>query len=124
MGPTTGQVLDDLKGRLDSNRRDRAASLYIESEILRLLGYRVVSNLIAGRPPGPEVAVKKLLADRHGQDVVELARDSMGADGLLAAEGESSWAYLFARALTIGGGTTEVLRNVVAEQLLGLPKDS
>ena len=124
MGPTTATVLDDLKGKLDSIGRDRAASIHIESEILRLLGYRVVSNLIAGRSPGPEVAVKKLLADRHGQNVVELARDTMGARGLLTPEGESSWAYLFARALTIGGGTTEVLRNVVAEQLLGLPKDS
>ena len=123
MGPTTAVVLQDLKQRLDPIGRDRAAAVYIESEILRLLGYRVVSNMIAGRPPGPEVAVKKLLADRHGQDVVELARDAMGAGGLLTADDESSWAYLFARALTIGGGTTEVLMNVVAEQLLGLPKD-
>ena len=82
-----------------------------------------VSNLIAGQPLGPEVAVKKLLADRHGQKVMELARDAMGAGGLLSADPESSWGYLFARALTIGGGTTEILRNVVAEQVLGLPKD-
>jgi alkylation response protein AidB-like acyl-CoA dehydrogenase len=123
MGPTTADVLNDLKGRLDPIGRDRAASVHIESEILRLLGYRVVSNLIAGETAGPEVAVKKLLADRHGQNVVELARDSMGAGGLLIDDGESSWAYLFARALTIGGGTTEVLRNLVAEQILGLPRD-
>jgi alkylation response protein AidB-like acyl-CoA dehydrogenase len=124
MGPTTETVLNDLKGRLDSIGRDRAASIHIEAEILRLLGYRVVSDLIAGRSPGPEVAVKKLLADRHGQNVMELARDTMGAAGLLTPEVESSWAYLFARALTIGGGTTEILRSLVAEQLLGLPKDS
>jgi alkylation response protein AidB-like acyl-CoA dehydrogenase len=123
MGPTTTSVLADLSGRLDSIGRDRAAAIHIEAEILRLLGYRVVSNLIAGRSPGPEVAVKKLLADRHGQNVMELARDTMGARGLLAHESDSSWAYLFARALTIGGGTTEVLRSVVAEQLLGLPRD-
>ena len=123
MGPPTATVLNDLRGRLDPVGRDRAASLHIESEILRLLGYRVLSNLISGDSPGPEVAVKKLLADRHGQNVVELARDSMGAGGLLIDDGESSWAYLFARALTIGGGTTEVLRNLVAEQILGLPKE-
>jgi alkylation response protein AidB-like acyl-CoA dehydrogenase len=123
MGPTTADVLDDLKGRLDPIGRDRAASVHIESEILRLLGYRVLSSLIAGDAAGPEVAVKKLLADRHGQKVTELARDSMGAEGLLIDDSESSWAYLFARALTIGGGTTEVLRNLVAEQILGLPRD-
>ena len=123
MGPATATVLRDLRGRLDPVGRDRAASIHIESEILRLLGYRVLSNLISGDAPGPEVAVKKLLADRHGQNVMELARDSMGAEGLLIDEGESSWAYLFARALTIGGGTTEVLRDLVAEQLLGLPKE-
>ncbi len=124
MGPTTNTVLENLKGRLDSIDRDRAASIHIEAEILRLLGYRVLSNVIAGRSAGPDVAVKKLLADRHGQNVVELTRDLMGADGLLAPPDEASWAYLFARALTIGGGTTEVLRNVIAEQLLGLPRDS
>jgi alkylation response protein AidB-like acyl-CoA dehydrogenase len=123
MGPTTADVLNDLKGRLDPIGRDRAASVHIESEILRLLGYRVLSNLIAGDAAGPEVAVKKLLADRHGQNVMELARDSMGAGGVLIDDGEPSWAYLFARALTIGGGTTEVLRNLVAEQILGLPRD-
>ena len=123
MGPDTATVLAGLQGKLDSTGRDRAASVHIDSEILRLLGYRVVSNLIAGRPAGPEVAVKKLLADRHGQRVMELARDSMRAEGMLAPEGESSWAYLFARALTIGGGTTEVLKSLVAEQMLGLPRD-
>jgi alkylation response protein AidB-like acyl-CoA dehydrogenase len=123
LGPTTGEAIHSLHGRLNGAGRDRAATLLIEAEILRLLGYRTLSDLIAGRPPGPEVAVKKLLSDRHGQRVMDLVRDCMGADGLLGGEGEAAWGFLFSRALTIGGGTSEILRNVIGEQLLGLPKD-
>ncbi|HSL26604.1 MAG TPA: acyl-CoA dehydrogenase family protein [Acidimicrobiia bacterium] len=123
MGPTTAEVLDSLRGRLGGPARDRAATLFIEGEIIRLLGYRIVSDFIAGRPPGPEVAVKKLVADRHGQRAMDLVRDCMGAEGMVAGEDEAAWGYLFSPALTVGGGTSEILHNVIGEQVLGLPKD-
>jgi alkylation response protein AidB-like acyl-CoA dehydrogenase len=90
-----------------------------------------VSAALAGEPPGPEASVRKALADEHGQHVMELARDLAGARGLLAEAGPGgpwgdamwSYGYLFARALTIGGGTSEVQRNIIAERTLGLPHD-
>jgi alkylation response protein AidB-like acyl-CoA dehydrogenase len=69
-----------------------------------------------------------VLADEHGQHIMELAKDLAGTDGMLTGEGAEAdvmWhhGYLFARALTIGGGTGEVQRNIIAERVLGLPHD-
>ena len=125
--------------------------MWIEGEVLRLIRLRTVSAAVAGRAPGPEASVRKALADDHGQRVMELAKALAGTFGLLAdagpAEGlahaggggprgtdpadagpgwpASVWAkgYLFSRALTIGGGTAEVQRNIIAERVLGLPHD-
>ncbi|HEY2428827.1 MAG TPA: acyl-CoA dehydrogenase family protein, partial [Acidimicrobiales bacterium] len=108
----------------------RLASLYTESQILRLIRLRTVSAVVAGRTPGPEASVRKALADVHGQHVMARARDLMGTSGLLAdagplgaPAGEWTYGFLFAPALTIGGGTAEVQRNIIAERVLELPHD-
>src|SRR5690606_33268296 len=109
--------------------RDRAARLYIESEILRLIRLRTISAAIKGQQPGPEASIRKLLADEHGQEIMALAKDLAGAGGMLTDVGPMGgsadlwhYGYLFSRALTIGGGTTEVQRNILGERVLGLPK--
>jgi alkylation response protein AidB-like acyl-CoA dehydrogenase len=131
--------------------RHRLVRVWSEGEILRLIRLRTVSAAVAGRSPGPEASVRKALADDHGQRVMEVAKDLAGAYGLTnagpmealkarqvgdgALRGDrpsvatghtwppSIWSggYLFARALTIGGGTAEVQRNIIAERVLGLP---
>jgi len=85
---------------------------------------------VRGLEPGPEESVRKALADEHGQHVMSLALDLAGTDALLGDRGPYGtdtrlWAdgYLYSRALTIGGGTSEVQRNIVAERVLGLPRD-
>ena len=74
--------------------------------------------------------MRKVLADEHGQHVMELAKDLAGTardarpgDGARRRTPMWHHGYLFARALTIGGGTGEVQRNIVAERVLGLPHD-
>jgi alkylation response protein AidB-like acyl-CoA dehydrogenase len=106
---------------------------------------------MSGREVGPSSSIRKALADDHGEDVMNLARDMSGAFGTLlpghASAPERSggpattvdgslpegppwaareWAtgFIYSRALTIGGGTAEVQRNIVAERLLGLPRDA
>ena len=144
-GPTAGDLVDLVRrngGTLDPHLRQELARVWTEAEILRLIRLRTVSAAVAGRPPGPEASVRKALADDHGQHVMETAKRVSGMRGLLADAGpepgpsgdgagagfawpELVWAkgYLFARALTVGGGTSEVQRNIIAERVLGLPHD-
>ena len=132
MGPRTSDLVDLAReaDQLPAHLRDRLSSMYVESEVMRVVGLKIVSELVAGRMPGPEVAVKKYLADRHGQKVMQLAKDIAGAQGMIGGTGpfgdtSGAWSdgFLFSTALTIGGGTTQVLANIIGERILGLPKD-
>ncbi len=80
---------------------------------------------MSGVEPGPEASVRKLLGAEHEQRVQELGLVLLGPEGA-TAEGEArqwSQGFLSTRCLTIAGGTSEVQRNVIAERLLGLPRD-
>jgi alkylation response protein AidB-like acyl-CoA dehydrogenase len=132
-GPTAQRLVDlvrDRGGVAEPPLRQRIAQMYIEAEILELIRMRTLLAQVHGRAPGPEASIRKLLADEHGQQVMRLAKDLAGADGMLADRGpfgEPDWrwhhGFLFAPALSVGGGTAQVQRNIVAEQVLGLPRD-
>ena len=133
-GPSVHDVLSAVRagGReLDAVQRQRVADLYIEGEVLRILRLRTISALVGRNEPGPEASVRKALADEHGQRLFQLAVDLCGAHGLLVQQnpdvlpGPFPWGvgFLFSPALTIGGGTAEVQRNIIAERVLGLPRD-
>jgi alkylation response protein AidB-like acyl-CoA dehydrogenase len=133
MGPVATDLLDAVRARGgvdDPVARQRLAGIHAEAAVLDLIRLRTLSARLAGRQPGPEASVRKILADEHGQHVTEAAKDLAGAAGLLDRSGPPGtdqamweWAFLFARALTIGGGTGEVQRNIVGERILGLPPD-
>ena len=153
-GPSVQDLVDLVKKEgpvADPIVRQRLVRTWVEGEVLRLIRLRTLSARLAGRPPGPEASVQKLLADEHGQHVMEVARDLAGTSGLLAGSGprgelpksrrsgateirfaedlvpgvDKVWHYgfLFAPALTIGGGTWAVQRNIIGEWVLGLPRD-
>ncbi|HEY4402538.1 MAG TPA: acyl-CoA dehydrogenase family protein [Acidimicrobiia bacterium] len=132
-GPTADTLLDIVRthgGMPDPGVRQKLAALYIESEVLRLIRLRTVSAMVRGLEPGPETSVRKALADEHGQHVMALAVDLAGTAGMLADRGpfgdtDPTWVegFLYSRALTIGGGTSEVQRNIIGERVLGLPRD-
>ena len=134
MGPTADDLVALVRaggGAPDPVRRDALVGVWMESQILRVLRLRTVSAVLAGRVPGPEASVRKALADAHGQHVMGLARDLAGPHAMLAGSGplggagDGVWSrgFLFSPALTIGGGTAEVQRSIVAEKVLGLPRD-
>jgi alkylation response protein AidB-like acyl-CoA dehydrogenase len=132
-GPTAGDLLDAVReagGTSDPGLRDRLVRLHIEGEVLRLIRLRTVTAAVQGREPGPEASIRKVLADEHGQHVLGLAKDLAGAGGMLSDVGPlggppGMWhhGFLFAPALTIGGGTGEVQRNIIGERVLGLPHE-
>jgi alkylation response protein AidB-like acyl-CoA dehydrogenase len=132
-GPTAADLVRlarDAGGLDDPVLRQRLAEVYIEGEVLRLIRLRTLTAAVRGRQPGPEASVRKALADAHGQHIMGLAKDLAGPAGMLASAGplgapdlEWSYGFLFSPALTIGGGTSEVQRNIIAERVLGLPHD-
>jgi alkylation response protein AidB-like acyl-CoA dehydrogenase len=101
--------------------RDRLAQLYIEAEVLRLNAYRGLSAIMRDGVPGPEGSLGKWQWAEVNQALTELAMDLRGPRAVLY---DDTWTFRFlrARANSIEGGTTEILKNIVAERVLGLPR--
>jgi alkylation response protein AidB-like acyl-CoA dehydrogenase len=101
--------------------RQQVAELKMGAEALRLGSMRSLTQQMKTGIPGPEGSVAKLQWSSTNQALSELATDVLGPEGL-DREGEWTYKLLRSRANSIEGGTTEVLKNIVAERVLGLPK--
>jgi alkylation response protein AidB-like acyl-CoA dehydrogenase len=121
-------ALEDLKELVrergvaaDPVIRQRLAQLAIEVELLRLNSWRGLTQIMKRGVPGPEGSLPKWQWGEINQALTELAVDILGEDG---AAWDSPWTYrlLRSRANSIEGGTTEILKNIIAERVLGLPK--
>jgi alkylation response protein AidB-like acyl-CoA dehydrogenase len=123
-----GQLMELVRERgVDDDPlvRQRLAQLYIESEVLRLTAYRGLTKQMQQGVPGPEGSLPKWQWSELNQALTETSMDVRGADAPLSGSGsDADWTYRFlrARANSIEGGTTEILKNIVAERVLGLPK--
>ncbi len=127
LGPTFAEFWAWAANRpRDGITRDRLAAAYVAQFVIGRLKQRTVASLQDGGVPGIEAAIQKIVADRAGQEAMLLAHDLMGAGGLAGApnpgERKLQTAFLFSRALTIGGGTEEVQKDILGERALGLPK--
>jgi alkylation response protein AidB-like acyl-CoA dehydrogenase len=101
--------------------RQRLAQLHIETENLRLNALRGLTAQMKTGVPGPEGSLPKWQWADTNQKLTEMAMDVLGDDGP-AAEAEWTYRFLRARANSIEGGTTEILKNIIAERVLGLPR--
>jgi alkylation response protein AidB-like acyl-CoA dehydrogenase len=121
---TLGELLAEAResgAAADPVIRDRLAQLYIESEVLRLNALRGLSAIMRTGVPGPEGSLGKWQWADVNQALTELAVELRGGRAVLD---DDRWTYRFlrARANSIEGGTTEILKNIVAERVLGLPR--
>ena len=124
---------DELAGAERAAWRDRVAGLWIDAEVVRLTNTRAKEAAVGGNP-GPEGSVAKLAAAELNQRIQLAVVDLQGAAGLLHEPGypmtrsagsvtTSSGRFLRSRANTIEGGTSEIMRNILGERMLGLPGD-
>lgn len=130
--PTLGEFVDFVRdyrfeGQFDQVARHRAGQLIAEGHATKLLNLRSTLLTLAGGDPMAPAAISKLLSMRTGQGYAEFAVPSFGTDAVIGDTERlpGKWGeYLLAsRATTIYGGTSEVQLNIIAERLLGLPRD-
>jgi len=113
----------------DGAVRQKLADAFITSKGLQYTSYRILSALSRGATPGPEGSISKAVGAPFGQQLSAFALELQGAMGGLAdptvTPQEALWqeSYLGAPGLRIAGGTDEVLRNIIAERVLGLPSE-
>jgi alkylation response protein AidB-like acyl-CoA dehydrogenase len=107
----------------DTGLRREAGRLLADELALAAINLRRVARAVAGAAPGPEGAVTKVLISQHLQRVTELSMRALGPLGVDGTQARRANAYLLNRSMTIAGGTTEIGKNVIAERILGLPRD-
>jgi alkylation response protein AidB-like acyl-CoA dehydrogenase len=131
-----GQLVDTWHkyGSGDAVQRDEVAQLWVQAEVNRLTNIRAAQLRTAGTP-GPEGSVAKLAMAELNKAIYSLALDLMGPEGMLYDSfdfvrprhalftDDMHKNFLRARANSIEGGTSEVLRNIIGERVLGLPGD-
>ncbi|MFJ7410488.1 acyl-CoA dehydrogenase [Streptomyces sp. NPDC098077] len=111
---------------LDGATRTRIGALAAEAHALACVHLRTTLQQVSGREPGAGASVRKLVQTLHQQKVAELTLELLGPDGAVdepAAGERALHGFLMSRCLTIAGGTTQIQLNVVAERILGLPRD-
>ncbi|GAA3221836.1 acyl-CoA dehydrogenase family protein [Actinocorallia longicatena] len=108
---------------LDHRGRDEVATRYTQARVLAMMGENSLALAEAGGAPGPEQSLIKLAWSRLSQSLPATALGLAGLDGLDPEPTSPAQAYLRARCSTIAGGTTEVIKNILAERVLGLPKE-
>jgi alkylation response protein AidB-like acyl-CoA dehydrogenase len=103
--------------------RQQLVDIYTRRVILDVLNNRVQSALFSGKIPAAEGSVIKLLMAQLGTASALSALESLGPDGMLAADIGPQQRFLGSPAMHIGGGTDEIQRNAIAERVLGLPRE-
>jgi alkylation response protein AidB-like acyl-CoA dehydrogenase len=122
-------MLEDGPAIEDRGVRSRLANYAVKASGLRYTSMRAISALSKGERPGPENSIGKLVAGSMVQEVAMYALDLQGAAGVLSGPEDAEVAGKFQAMLLrapgtrVEGGTDEIMRNIIAERVLGLPGD-
>jgi acyl-CoA dehydrogenase len=120
--------LEDGPAIKNASVRERLADWYVRSAGLKYTTYRTMTALSRGQQPGPEASIAKIVVAPKLQDISAFAMELEGEAGALKGEdapehGAFQMGWMAAPGLRIAGGTDEILRNIIAERVLGLPQD-
>jgi alkylation response protein AidB-like acyl-CoA dehydrogenase len=114
----------------DRRTRQRLAALYVETEIMRFMNLAMLTRLNRGETPGAETSIVKTFWADLSQAIGDFGIELLGPSGLLlrgssytVGGGRFAQRLLFSRAASIAGGTSEINRNIIAQRMLGLPRD-
>ena len=120
-----GLLADRAELRDDPCVLQQAGYLIAVSQAAALLRLRSTMRAITGAQPGPEVSLLKVIMNENQQQLAEYGLELLGPEALTREGVAAEWldAFLYSRCLTIAGGTSEIQRNVIAQRLLGLPRD-
>ena len=113
--------VNERKEALEPRVAEDLMDAYVEGRVLGMLGKQMLARLRDGEQPGPEQSVIKLVQSETSQRVDTLSLDIAGEEALDQAEGAAR-DYLSGRASTIAAGTTQIVKNIIAERVLGLPR--
>ena len=127
LGVSVERALDTVAalGTPDAGVRLKVGAAVADASAVKALGTRAMLRSVAGQGPGAESSVQKLVGVQQRQDAAELAVELLGPEALLGGEVADAALHelLLTRCLSIAGGTTQILRNVAAERILGLPRE-
>jgi alkylation response protein AidB-like acyl-CoA dehydrogenase len=128
MGLARTLELEDGPALKNAAVREKIADWYVRSAGLKYTTYRTMTALSQGKQPGPEASIAKIVVASKLQDLSAFAMELEGEAGALkgndaAMNGAFQMGWMAAPGLRIAGGTDEILRNIIAERVLGLPPD-
>lgn len=119
--------LEDGPAIRNASVRNKIAEWYVQSQGLKFTKFRTLTSLSKGQQPGPESSIAKIVAAPKMQDLGAFAMELMGQAGIMTRDVPGAGAFqqqwIGGAGFRIAGGTDEILRNIVAERVLGLPQD-
>ncbi|MBL8674929.1 MAG: acyl-CoA dehydrogenase family protein [Rhodospirillales bacterium] len=119
--------LEDGPAIRNAHVRSKIADWYVQTQGLKYTKYRTLTSLSKGQTPGPESSIGKIVAAPKMQDLGAFAMELMGTGGVMTGDvpgaGGFQAQWIGGAGFRIAGGTDEILRNIVAERVLGLPQD-
>ncbi len=122
-------TLDGRPALEDASVRQKIARFYIRGKGVRYAGLRTLTALSRGETPGPESSIGKLVGAPLRQELAAFGLELVGAHGMLddetVAPESAAWQQMYLRSpgMRLAGGTDEILRNIIAERVLGLPPE-
>jgi acyl-CoA dehydrogenase len=129
MKVAAGLEIDGEPALKNAAVREKLAEWYTQLSGLKYTGFRMVSALSRGETPGPEASISKVVVARCNQDMASFAIDLEDMGGIIddasinALQGQFQRLFMRSPANRIEGGSDEILRNIIAERVLGMPAD-